>query len=275
MKAGVSCLGRLFYPRKKMKGSIVLALSCLVFAASAQASVVGSWFLDETPVVNDAAGGPIVITFFDNGYYHFGQDGSSLVDPSGQDGMEWGTYTYDGSDITFGASLDTNGDWGPGALPLSGNLSGDTLSIGGSDNFARIDSTGIVGGWSLDGVSTDSDEAISITFLPDNTFMLIHGNSDDPCNCGTPGIEYGTYAADEGTGAFSFLILTDTTGDFGLSDGALNEFTVVGDTLTLSDGAGDNVSFSRVSAVPVPAAVWLFGSALAGLGWTRRKRNAR
>ena len=26
------------------------------------------------------------------------------------------------------------------------------------------------------------------------------------------------------------------------------------------------------SPVPVPAAVWLFGSALAGLGWVRRKR---
>ena len=29
-----------------------------------------------------------------------------------------------------------------------------------------------------------------------------------------------------------------------------------------------------VSAVPVPAAVWLFGSALAGLGWMRRKHAA-
>ena len=28
-----------------------------------------------------------------------------------------------------------------------------------------------------------------------------------------------------------------------------------------------------VSQVPVPAAVWLFGSALAGLGWMRRKRT--
>jgi len=27
-----------------------------------------------------------------------------------------------------------------------------------------------------------------------------------------------------------------------------------------------------ISAVPLPAAVWLFGSALAGLGWIRRKR---
>jgi hypothetical protein len=30
----------------------------------------------------------------------------------------------------------------------------------------------------------------------------------------------------------------------------------------------DNIT---VSAVPIPAAVWLFGSALAGLGWMRRK----
>ena len=28
-----------------------------------------------------------------------------------------------------------------------------------------------------------------------------------------------------------------------------------------------------ISAVPVPAAVWLFGSALAGLGWMRRKHS--
>jgi len=33
----------------------------------------------------------------------------------------------------------------------------------------------------------------------------------------------------------------------------------------------DNVS---VQAVPVPAAAWLFGSALAGLGWLRRKQIA-
>jgi hypothetical protein len=32
----------------------------------------------------------------------------------------------------------------------------------------------------------------------------------------------------------------------------------------------DNIS---VSAVPVPAAVWLFGSALAGLGWMRRRKT--
>jgi hypothetical protein len=30
----------------------------------------------------------------------------------------------------------------------------------------------------------------------------------------------------------------------------------------------------RGSAVPIPAAVWLFGSALAGLGWMRRRKTA-
>ncbi|WP_297290776.1 VPLPA-CTERM sorting domain-containing protein [Oceanicoccus sp.] len=36
----------------------------------------------------------------------------------------------------------------------------------------------------------------------------------------------------------------------------------------------DNIQINETftAAVPVPAAVWLFGSALAGLGWMRRKR---
>jgi len=33
------------------------------------------------------------------------------------------------------------------------------------------------------------------------------------------------------------------------------------------------ISSGQISAVPVPAAVWLFGSALAGLGWLRRKQH--
>jgi len=38
-------------------------------------------------------------------------------------------------------------------------------------------------------------------------------------------------------------------------------------------GPTRNIISGSVSAVPVPAAVWLFGSALAGLGWLRRKRT--
>ncbi len=34
-----------------------------------------------------------------------------------------------------------------------------------------------------------------------------------------------------------------------------------------------DITSGTVSAVPIPAAVWLFGSALAGLGWMRRKQT--
>ena len=40
---------------------------------------------------------------------------------------------------------------------------------------------------------------------------------------------------------------------------------------TLSDGSSGAF---MLTAVPVPAAIWLFGSALAGLGWLRRKTQA-
>ena len=37
-------------------------------------------------------------------------------------------------------------------------------------------------------------------------------------------------------------------------------------------GFSRNLVAGQVSAVPVPAAIWLFGSALAGLGWLRKKQ---
>jgi hypothetical protein len=40
------------------------------------------------------------------------------------------------------------------------------------------------------------------------------------------------------------------------------------------DAKARGVTGGRVSAVPIPAAVWLFGSALAGLGWFRRRQTA-
>lgn len=71
--------------------------------------------------------------------------------------------------------------------------------------------------------------------------------------------------------SFTLAILTFYTSGYGVS--ALDFETVV-----LGDALGDAIAFATlsdsvaVSAVPVPAAVWLFGSALAGLGWLRRKQ---
>jgi hypothetical protein len=37
---------------------------------------------------------------------------------------------------------------------------------------------------------------------------------------------------------------------------------------------GDSTLTATLTSVPIPAAAWLFGSALAGLGWLRRKHKA-
>ena len=44
-------------------------------------------------------------------------------------------------------------------------------------------------------------------------------------------------------------------------------------SITLYDSGQPLLDNFRVAAVPIPAAVWLFGSALAGLGWIRRKHS--
>jgi hypothetical protein len=60
-----------------------------------------------------------------------------------------------------------------------------------------------------------------------------------------------------------------------------NEYWWNDPSITLSiDGTAHNYSLQNltssavlVSTVPIPAAVWLFGSALAGLGWMRRRKT--
>ena len=41
-----------------------------------------------------------------------------------------------------------------------------------------------------------------------------------------------------------------------------------------TDGVASLTGSVSASNVPIPAAIWLFGSALAGLGWMRRKQAA-
>ena len=85
-------------------------------------------------------------------------------------------------------------------------------------------------------------------------------------------------------------IVPDMTGVPGMSILFFDPMTNVGGTLaitgfaesfcidsTCSDATSElraitAGSISTVAPVPLPAAVWLFGSALVGLGWMRRKR---
>jgi hypothetical protein len=48
-----------------------------------------------------------------------------------------------------------------------------------------------------------------------------------------------------------------------------------GFSVNLDIGSGNSMVVTSVSAVPIPAAIWLFGSGLAGLTWTARRRRGQ
>jgi hypothetical protein len=88
----------------------------------------------------------------------------------------------------------------------------------------------------------------------------------------------GDFAEIQGTRATDGQIITGTVGDLGSGDWlAITSFRLDEDACVCGgfgialEGYADNIVVG--AAVPVPAAVWLFGSALAGLGWMRRKQT--
>jgi hypothetical protein len=55
---------------------------------------------------------------------------------------------------------------------------------------------------------------------------------------------------------------------------AVDRFYTLGDFLNGGGNIADLSNVRAFNAVPIPAAVWLFGSALGLLGWTRRRKLA-
>ena len=102
--------------------------------------IVGAWVIGDTTIPDSSA----IITFFANGTYLMAQDGPS-GDPTGHDGMERGTYTWNPGTGAFTATtlVDTNGSWGlsnpQGSQTVT--VSGDTLTIDdgtGPVMFSRV-----------------------------------------------------------------------------------------------------------------------------------------
>ena len=83
---------------------------------------------------------------------------------------------------------------------------------------------------------------------------------------------------DNNNNAWELDSLNNTVGFYGSggTSHTLNTslFTVADITdVTWTSNFGGNIILVTVQTVLVPAAVWLFGSALAGLGWMRRLSN--
>lgn len=76
-------------------------------------SIVGNWYANDP--YTGQAGGLVNLTFMSDGTYIMSQDGNSILDPSGRDGIERGTYSWNPVTGAFSSAcpiVDTNGEWG-------------------------------------------------------------------------------------------------------------------------------------------------------------------
>jgi Ca2+-binding RTX toxin-like protein len=99
------------------------------FIKADDAPLTGGWYIDD-------AQSTAVITFLSDGTYMVAEDGDSVADPSGQDGMELGTYTWNPATgaFSFATLLDTSGQWG-----FSHSGINNLQIAGGADTLLNIE----------------------------------------------------------------------------------------------------------------------------------------
>jgi hypothetical protein len=232
----------------------ILILSLFMSSAyGANSEIEGVWHSNEAPG-QGRAGGPVVFFFLPDGKFAMGQDGDPTSDPSGQDGVEIGTYEFDGTTLSLPTILeDTNGGWGlsNAGTSLPATVVGDTLTIEGSSVLTRVASSSLVGGYLVEG--TPQFEAIA--FLEDQTFMFLHAagvpgdcqSQGQGQGCEAAGIEFGTYTWNDQTGAFTFSALTNTNTTIGLSSVFAFNILVINDSLAVRTVFAGEIAATRVA----------------------------
>lgn len=162
--------------------------------------------------------------------------------------------------ILLFASASANAALINGSMSIGGGLT----ATGGSDlsSVTGIDLTSVVGGGGTDDLSNvvfltmGSGGAASLTsFAPVNNFVSIEGWNFDLASLSIVDQTAGLLSL-KGTGSLSGNNLDLTDAVFSFSTTSMNSYSMT------------------ITAVPVPAAVWLFGSGLIGLiGAARRKKS--
>jgi len=228
-------------------------------------SIVGAWYFGDTRF--DDSG---VVVFLDSGHYFHVVNADVFDAPTGFDGFERGTYTWNATTGAFTATTLYNGDGDLGLSELSGvpgmvaNVYGDTLRVeifGEVVTLNRVTgSSPIVGAWFLGSAAVPNDSAMYVFLAGDNYFMAQEAPTDAG---GRSGIEHGTYAWNAATGTLTSRTIpapyTDTNGGWGLSGavGVTVRISADGKTLTAAEG-GETFNIPRVGAVyaapaPLPA----------------------
>lgn len=229
-----------------MKYKSLAAIAAALFALPTNAQIVGSWLLPPQPDSPNVA----VITFLEDGTYFMAEDGDPVADPTGSDGMERGTYTWNSATGAFSktTTVDTTGRWGLSDYPVTNvTVQGNTLRAnGGEVTLTRVASapSALVGAWLRPAANGES--AIVITFLADGSFFLVEDGDPVADPGGQDGMERGTYTWNAATGAFSSNVATDTTGVWGISHFPINNVTVSGNTM-VAQGA---ITFTKIASAP-------------------------
>jgi len=194
-------------------------------------ALVGSWYMGDASESDNI----VTLTFFENGSYVMLQDGNT---PDGYDGMERGTYSWDATSGVFSATAltDTNGEWGLSHSSINIMIDNNTLTMTeGADTYTatRVENiaNSIVGSWYM-GDASEADNIVNLTFFSNGSYVMLQDGSG---SYGNDGMERGTYSWDATSGVFSATALTDTNGEWGLSDSTIN-ITIDNNTLTMVEG---------------------------------------
>lgn len=198
---------------------------------------------------NGGADGRMLV-FYPNGFYLIYSKNAQDC-PAG--GVEYGTYTYDGSTLNVIATVDENGQCGlvgvgdsdtvyAATITDNGNQFNVTTAEDGTTSVSRVtdgNPDSIVGGWNVDNAS--EPRPLAIVFYPNGNYTHWQDTSSDT-NCTPGGIEYGTYSFDGTT--ISGTITVDENNDCGLGFGP-DSFTLPA-TVSNNQWTIEGVSFDRL-----------------------------
>jgi heat shock protein HslJ len=194
----------------------------------------------------NGAGFNYLALYEDNTFLYAEND---LTAPAGDNGVEVGTYTYDGTNITFNITYDRNGPGQnsgigeigtPKVLDSTLTNNGNTLTVAGGQlvlNRAAFNPSSVVGAWrSVNGAGFSY-----LILFNDNTFLYAE-NDLTAQTAAENGLEVGTYTFD-GTNITFNIVYDDNApgqnsgvGDIGTPKVSAATLSNNGNTLTVFGG---------------------------------------